>query len=118
MLPESIPAASAISRTVVARKPFCANNSLAILTMSARRCDLPVPFPAGAAARLADWLLRDGPIAPLWLVGWQPPKRLLGSAAWARPVRPAGRCGPGRWWYRSPRPRTPVGLGRGVSLGR
>src|SRR5215469_2807278 len=77
MLPERIPAASAISRTVVARKPFSANSSLAILTMSARRCDLTAPLAAGAAARLVGWLFRVGPIAPLLLASPQPPKRLL-----------------------------------------
>jgi len=66
MLPDRIPAASAISRTVVARKPFCANSSLAIRTISVRRRDRP-----------SGWLLRDGSIAPLWLVDRQPPKRLL-----------------------------------------
>src|ERR1700755_50548 len=35
-LPDRIPAASAISRTGVARYPFCANSSAAIATMSAR----------------------------------------------------------------------------------
>ena len=38
-LPDKIPAASAISRTVVARNPFCANSSAAIITTSARRSD-------------------------------------------------------------------------------
>src|SRR5580700_2017969 len=48
-LPDRIPAASAISRTVVARNPFCANNSPASRTTSARRrpAGPPPPAPAG-----------------------------------------------------------------------
>src|SRR5215469_4701484 len=96
MLPERIPAASAISRTVVARKPFCANSSLAILTMSARRCDRAAPFPAGASTWLEGWLLRIAPIAPLWLASPQPPKRLFASRCCWVQAR-LGR-GPARTW--------------------
>src|SRR5260370_23933044 len=81
MLPDKMPAASAISRTVVARKPFWANSSLAILTTSARRCDRPAPFTADAVARLDGWSFRDGLTAPLWRAVGQPPKRLLACRA-------------------------------------
>ena len=47
-LPDKIPAASAISRTVVARKPFCAKSSAAVCITSARRV-------RGAAARRSGW---------------------------------------------------------------
>ncbi len=52
-LPDRIPAASAISRTVVARKPFCANSSPASCTTSARRC--PAALPPLALAPLLPW---------------------------------------------------------------
>src|SRR5580692_11761063 len=97
MLPDRIPAASAISRTVVARKPFCANSSLAIRSISARRRDRPAPFAAlGAAARPPGWLVRDGSIAPLWLVDRQPPKRLLGFARLGSACRSASALHRGR----------------------
>src|SRR5277367_5080089 len=106
MLPDRIPAASAISRTVVARKPFCAKSSLAIPTMSARRLDRTAVLAVDAAALLAGWLLRVAPIAPLWLLTGQPPKRLLAwparplvvepTRSYARPGREATRE-PGSW---------------------
>src|SRR5512142_1298499 len=49
-LPDRIPAASAISRTVVARYPFCAKSSAAIETMSARRCERSAPLGLPVAA--------------------------------------------------------------------
>src|SRR5713226_7581361 len=56
-----MPAASAISRTVVARKPFCAKRSPASRTIWARRSDRFAPsaviVPA-AASRPVAWLLR------------------------------------------------------------
>src|SRR5215469_6922268 len=69
MLPDWIPAASAISRTVVARKPFCANSSPASRIMSARRCDRAAPLAPGAVARSADWLLRVALTASLLPAG-------------------------------------------------
>src|SRR5215472_999435 len=94
MLPDRIPAASAISRTVVARKPFWANSSLAILTMSARRCDRTAPFAAGTVARFGGWLFRVGSIAPLWLASGQPPKRLLAYADRPRLAARLRSCSP------------------------
>ena len=49
-LPDKIPAASAISRTVVARNPFCAKSSPASRTTSARR----PPSPAAPARAFMD----------------------------------------------------------------
>ena len=55
-LPDKMPAASAISRTVVARKPFCANSSPASCATSARRCPAALP-PLLPWRVLLTWLL-------------------------------------------------------------
>jgi len=55
-----MPAASAISLTVVARKPFCANNSPASLTTSARRWDRVPLDPAAVSSPARAWSGRPG----------------------------------------------------------